>query len=105
MVLSIMKEQEQDVVLLGALLDGAPGRGDGDHAEKRGEHDEEHADAVGPKRIFRADGGDPVGGFLERVITAAGREMEHEGKRDNKAEHAEEIAHQAVKHLRLARNE
>jgi len=31
--------------------------------------------------------------------------MEHEGKRDEKPEHAEEIAHEAVKNPGFARNE
>ena len=38
-------------------------------------------------------------------LNATGRKMEHQGKRDKKAEDAKEIAHEAVKHLGLARNE
>src|SRR6266851_1580707 len=71
-----LEQQEQDVILLGALLDGGPGGGDG-------EHDQEHADAVGSERILCADGGNPVGGLSEFVTGAASRKVEHEWERNN----------------------
>src|SRR5260370_4972066 len=60
-----LQQQEQDVVLLGALMNRAPRREDGDHPEKRGEHDEQEADAVDAEMVFRTDARDPIGGFFK----------------------------------------
>src|SRR5205807_1902475 len=40
-----LEQEKQDVIFLGALVNRAPRREDGDHPEKRGKHDEQKADA------------------------------------------------------------
>ncbi len=100
-----LQHEQQNVVFLGAQLDGAPGRKNGDHAEECGEHDQEKADAIDAQGIFRADAGNPVGGFAEVVAIAADREMHHQRNGNEEPEQAEQIADQPVSELRAARDE
>src|SRR5438094_5401169 len=79
-----LQEQQQNVVFLGARVDGAPGRKDGDHAAEGGEHDEEQADAVNAEVRAPTDGGNPREVFLEREPGRAGVPPADQGNRNEK---------------------
>src|SRR6266478_7140952 len=85
-------------------MNGTPGGEDGDHAEKRREHYEQEADTVDAKMIFGANGGDPIGGFLEGERLIPRIPPMKQRKRDQEAEDAKEIAGDLVPLLVLARN-
>src|SRR5713226_9190206 len=69
-------------------MNRAPRRENGDHPEKRGEHDEQQADTIDAEMVFRADGRDPLGGFLEGKGLLPGIPPAKQGKRNQKAERA-----------------
>src|SRR5256885_13029579 len=86
-------------------MDGAPGREDGDHPEKRREHDEQQADAVKSEMIFRADGGNPIGGFLKRETAPLRLETANERKRDQETAHPKNISSALMRQLGFAGDE
>src|SRR5216684_3574652 len=87
-----LQQEEQNVIFLGALMNRAPRRENGDHPEKRGEHDEQEADAVDAEMVFRADRRDPIGGFLKGEATPSWFEPSEQRKRDEETKPAKEIS-------------
>ena len=85
-----LQQQEQNVIFLGANLDGAPGGKDRNSAEERRQDHQQEADAVDAQRVVRADGGNPVGVFAE-LVARRGRvqaEAPEQRQRDDQPEEA-----------------
>ena len=60
-----LQQQEERVVFLEPVLDGAPTRQDGEKAYHRGEHDQQESEPVDAQVVGSADAGNPGGLFLE----------------------------------------
>ncbi len=63
---------------------------------KRGQHDQQEADAVDSQRIVRADGGNPVVAFAELIARRADLEAPEQRQRNHQAQQAEEVADHAM---------
>ena len=100
-----LQQEQQNVILLGPLMNRAPRREDGDHPEKRGEHNKQEADAVDAQMIFRADRRDPLGGFLEGKGLLPRIPPAKQRKRNKKTKRAKYVSSDLMRVLHLARNE
>src|SRR6267378_7023706 len=86
-------------------MNRAPRRENGDHPEKRGEHDKQEAYAVDAQMISSADRGDPLGGFLEGKGLLPGIPPPKQRKRNKKTKSAKYVSSDLMRVLHLARNE
>src|SRR5258708_32765127 len=87
-----LEEEKQNVVFLGAEMNGAPEREDGNHAEECRDNDEQQADAVNAEKIFGANEGDAFGAYLQRYAAPSRFEPTKQRKRDQEAERAKDVA-------------
>jgi len=100
-----LQQEKKNVIFLGALVNRAPRREDGDHPEESGKHDEQKANAVDSEMIFRADRRNPIGGFLKGEAAPLWLEPADQRKRDQKTEYAKNVASDLMRLLAFAGNE
>jgi len=79
-------------------------RENGDHPEKRGEHDKQEADAVDAQMISSADRGDPLGGSSKEKGFSPGFHQRSSGSETENQE-AKYVSSDLMRVLHLARNE
>jgi hypothetical protein len=77
-----LQQHEHRVVFLHALLNRRPGAEHRDEAHQRGQHHQQHADAVHTNVVAHAERGNPTDLFFELISRRALLEPRHQRQRD-----------------------
>src|SRR5262249_26933340 len=96
---SRLKDQHENVVLLHAILNRAPGGHDGDKPQNRGQKHQQEADAVDSEEVLDAQRWNPVVLFLELHEQRIGPEIGNQYKRQNHVDECRYIRKPADKVL------